>query len=89
MEKTVFAGKKEKGDTFITLSSHAGPNEIHITSPVFDLFGHHIRSAVEQTLEEQQVTNVLVHVEDNQALDCVTQARLKCAIGRLRKGEGV
>ncbi len=89
MERTVVAGKKEKGDTLITLSTHTGANEIHIISPVLDLFGSHIRSSVELTLQELQVANVLVLVEDCQALDCVTRARMKCAIERLYRGYGV
>ncbi|MDY0289379.1 MAG: citrate lyase subunit gamma [Sphaerochaeta sp.] len=86
MQRTAVAGKREKGDTHITLSTRCGANEIVITSPVLDLFGPQIRTAVEQTLQQLQISGVLILVEDNQALDCVTQARLRCAVQRLQRG---
>lgn len=86
MQRTAVAGKREKGDTHITISTHCGANEIVIKSPVLDLYGPQIRTAVEQTLQQFEITDMLILVEDYQALDCVTQARLKCAVQRLHRG---
>lgn len=57
---------------------------IVITSPVADLFGHYHHSVVDAVLQTEKERNLTVLIDDDQALDCVLEARLLCAIERLR-----
>ncbi len=82
------AGKAQKGDALVTIHEDCGPLRLTLTSSVKGLFGTQIESVCRQVLQDLGVVSGQVEVEDQQALDCVLRARLRCAVERLRQQGG-
>jgi citrate lyase subunit gamma (acyl carrier protein) len=78
------AGSKESNDCLITIQA-SDKTSIHIDSIVGHLFYDQIYKAIEETLKEENLDKVRVHIEDKGALDYTIRARLKVAIKRMRK----
>ena len=81
MKKGV-AGSKESNDCLVTVVENEG-TEIVIESVVAAFFYDQIKTTVEETLKEMDVTNVMVTVEDKGALDYTIKSRLVSAIKRM------
>lgn len=90
MEISVSAGRKEKGDAFVTASNNGnGKTIVSITSPVRALFSEAQDAAVSRALDELDAGDLVLTVEDCQALDFVITARVKAAVLRLRRKENI
>ena len=77
------AGSKESNDCFITVKE-SNKTDIIIESIVAAFFYDQIKSTVEETLNELNVSNVIVVVEDKGALDYTIKSRLISAIKRMK-----
>lgn len=80
------AGTLESSDVFVTLEPHEGGVEIEIDSVVKNQYGEAIRAAVEDVLQDMQISAARVSLIDRGALDCVIRARVETAVLR-GKGE--
>jgi len=79
--KDVIAGKKDKGDIEITLSSLTKRGtEIILESSVEKLFGNHLRAFIKAFLSEMDVAQCGVKALDDGALDFVIKSRLEAAL---------
>lgn len=79
--KTAIAGTLESSDVLVRI--FPAPNlEIEINSTVAKQFGQDIENTVKNVLNQLGVTACQLIIEDNGALDCVLQARLKAALLR-------
>lgn len=91
MESSAWAGKKEKGDAFVTVRSNPGNGiDMEISSPVRGLFSRAQDEAVVKALEDLKAGDLVLNVEDFQALDFVLAARVKAAVlrfYRLKEGQ--
>jgi len=83
--RSASAGKVQKGDALVTIHEDCGPLRLNITSSVQGLFGTQIEAVCRQVLQEIGVVSGQVVVDDQQALDCVLRARMRCAVQRLRQ----
>jgi len=86
--RSVNAGKAQKGDVLVTVHDDCKPLRLAITSSVQGLFGAQIEAACRQVLQEIGVVSGQIVVDDQQALDCVLRARIRCAVQRLRQQGG-
>lgn len=85
MKMRVSAGKPEKDDARVTVSAYTGTGpKYSVTSPVRSLFASAQDRIVSETLDEMNAGDLLIEIEDNQALDYVLVARIKSAIYRFR-----
>ena len=90
MERKISAGKREKDDALVTISTTEGDNpSIVINSPVRRLFTAAQDRIVIETLRDLDSKNLNVEIEDFQALDFVLAARIKAAVNRFHSGESV
>ncbi len=80
-----YAGKREKQDVFVQITTGEDPLQVGISSSVESLFGRAIRESVMEVLEDAHIETGVVMVEDQQALDFVIRARMKTAIDRMRR----
>jgi|AntAceMinimDraft_18_1070375.scaffolds.fasta_scaffold01835_3 citrate lyase subunit gamma (acyl carrier protein) len=80
--KVGVAGSKESNDCLVTVKEN-NKTEIVIDSVVAAFFYDQIKAAVEETLKEMKIENVLVTVEDKGALDYTIKSRLISAIKRM------
>lgn len=77
------SGTLESSDITIYLEPNEGKGiEIELKSTVENQFGSRIRNVIKATLEEMEITDVLVRANDKGALDCTIQARVITAVGR-------
>jgi len=76
------AGSYESSDCVITVSK-SDRTEIKIESIVFDQFGEQIEKVIKDTLNENNITNILVECFDKGALDYTVKARLETALKRM------
>jgi len=75
------SGTLESSDIMFKLeSSQDGKNHIELDSSVEKQFGDSIRSTINQTLSNFNITNADVSAVDKGALECIIIARLKAAI---------
>ncbi|MCK9191959.1 MAG: citrate lyase acyl carrier protein [Sphaerochaetaceae bacterium] len=75
------SGTLESSDIMFQLeSSQDGKNHIELDSSVEKQFGDSIRSTINQTLSNFNITNADVSAVDKGALECIIVARLKAAI---------
>lgn len=89
------AGTTEKHDIRIEIdliatgdcSDTEGDNEIHLSSPVFSLFGPQQRDVISEVLNEAGIRGATVQATDNHALDFVIQARVRAAIAQLSSND--
>lgn len=81
IEKDAVAGTLESSDAQVKVSPH---NELEVTinSSVAAQFGDEIKSVVDETLQQLQVSSGTVTVEDKGALDCTLRARVQAAVTR-------
>lgn len=85
MKISVSAGKPEKDDARVTVSDYTGTGpKYSINSPVRNLFASAQDRIVSETLDEMNAADLLIEIEDNQALDYVIVARIKAAVYRFR-----
>lgn len=83
LKKMAVAGTLESGDVQIAVIPNAGSGiTIELESSVKAQFGDAIVGTVRQVLEAFDVSDVTVRLQDMGALDCVIQARLRCALCR-------
>ena len=75
------AGSLESSDCLITISDST-KLEIIIESVVFAQFGDQILEVITNTLNEHNITNVLVQCFDKGALDYTIKSRLETALKR-------
>lgn len=75
------AGTYESNDIYIMLFP-AEENTIELESVVYETYGKQIKKVILDTLNDYQVTNVLVKATDKGALDYTIRARLKTALKR-------
>jgi len=75
------AGSLESSDCLITISD-SSQLEIVIESVVFAQFGEQIKEVIVNTLNEHNITNVLVQCFDKGALDYTIKSRLETALNR-------
>ncbi|MDD3128763.1 MAG: citrate lyase acyl carrier protein [Candidatus Izemoplasmatales bacterium] len=78
------AGSKESNDCLITIES-SNETKIEINSIVGAFFYDQIYSTIENTLKNENITDVHVIVEDKGALDYTIKSRLLTAIERMRE----
>lgn len=84
----VTAGKADKSDVLIVChKKEAGHGvKVSVKSSVMAFYGKHIESLVARKINEAAVTDILVEVEDNGALDFVILARLEAALVKMGYG---
>lgn len=75
------AGSYESSDCVITISKQ-NDLEIKIESIVFEQFGEQIKDVILKTLEEHNITELLVECFDKGALDYTIKSRLLTALKR-------
>ena len=77
------AGTLESSDVLVTVTPSPGRGvSIELESEVKAIFGAAIEAAVRRELELAEVTDVHILLRDRGALDCVTSARVRCALYR-------
>ena len=77
------AGTLESSDVLISVAPNPGGGIcIELESDVKAQFGEAIEDTVRKVLQEFDVSDALVRLVDKGALDCVIQARLRCALCR-------
>lgn len=81
IQKDAVAGTLESSDVMVKVSPHP-TLEVTLTSTVLAQFGDQIRSVVDETLAQLQVTDGSFVIEDKGALDCTIKARLQGAVSR-------
>lgn len=81
IQKEALAGTLESSDLMVKVSPNIGI-EIIVNSEVNKQFGAQIRSVVESTLAQLNVTDGLIVIDDKGALDCAIKARVQCAVLR-------
>lgn len=81
--KEAVAGTLEFSDLLVKVAPGL-PNrlDIHIRSEVIRQFGERIRSVIDETLGQLDVTEGDITIEDKGALDCAIRARLQTALLR-------
>lgn len=84
IKKLATAGTMESSDVYVEIAPGEGL-EIFVESVVQGQFGESIRSVVQETLQEQNITSACVRVMDRGALECVLRARMETAIVRGRE----
>ncbi len=83
IQQTGLAGTLESSDITICIEANEGKGvRIELKSTVENQFGKQIRYIIEETLREQEVTDVLVRAIDKGALDCTIRARVLTALNR-------
>lgn len=83
IKKPAMAGTLESSDCQITIRPNQGNGiEIELESNVKVMFGEAILETVKKTLKEFEIDDAEVEIRDKGALDCVIEARMKCAICR-------
>ncbi len=83
------AGLRDKGDVVVRLLPAADKSgiQLDIESKVMSMFGNQIRATVLELIESYGLSDVIVSVQDQGALDYVIRARLQTAIERAIKGD--
>lgn len=82
------AGTLESSDINISVEKNEGKGiAIELKSTVQNQFGMQIKKVIQETLEEMNVTDVLVRANDKGALDCTIKARLLTAVHRAAKNK--
>ena len=81
IQKEAMAGTLESSDLLVKVVPNTGI-EIVINSDVNKQFGDQIRSVVNNTLNELNLTDGLIIIDDKGALDCAIKARVQCAVLR-------
>ncbi|WP_025861609.1 citrate lyase acyl carrier protein [Acetobacter papayae] len=77
------AGTLESSDILVIVNPQAGGGvQLSIQSKVEKQFGATIRRVIVEKLEALGVTDVVVDVKDQGALDCVIAARVQAAVYR-------
>lgn len=85
MKKGISAGKPEKDDVLVTVSTYIGIGpKFSIKSPVRGLFGSAQDRIAAEVLDSTNADDLYLDIEDYQALDYVLAARIKTAIHRFR-----
>lgn len=85
IEKSSRAGSVESNDILIMLHPSSEGLQIDLESKVFHQYGQHIKSLIEKTLSEADVSNAHVIARDSGALDYTIQSRVKTAVTRAMK----
>ena len=82
------AGLRAKGDVLVRLLPAPAESgiQLEIESKVMSMFGDQIRATVLETVESYGLTDIIVALQDQGALDYVIRARLQTAIERAIKG---
>ena len=88
LKRPAQAGSVESSDILVLI----GPNdkggvEIHLESPVKNIFGDKIKSEILEVLEQYEVKDAIVQVTDRGALPFTVKARVETAILRASKDE--
>ncbi len=84
LKRMAIAGTAESNDILITVAPAAAGSgiEIELQSPVLKQYGRQITAVIEEILASHQVTDAVIHANDNGALDCTIRARLTTALAR-------
>jgi citrate lyase subunit gamma (acyl carrier protein) len=82
--KIGIAGSLESSDCLVR-AEESDKLEIQIESSVFEFFGNQIRKVVLDTLEDQGIKTIKIHVNDKGALDYTIRSRLLTAIERMKR----
>ncbi len=84
LKTSASAGIDQNDDVLVRISPEKRGGGIHITlqSPVAVQFGRAIEATIRQVLAAQGVTDAVVEVMDNGALDFTLRARLLAALSR-------
>ena len=83
LKKPAVAGTMESSDIMVTLRPNEGRGiEIDIQSDVKATFGEAIEATIREVLADFGVSDAMVAVVDNGALDFVIRVRMQCAICR-------
>ncbi len=86
--KTGMAGTMESSDINIVVEENQEPGiKIYLTSSVEKQFGHQIRRVILETLNQMNITDIIVRAVDRGALDCTIRARVQSAIMRAAMNE--
>ena len=85
------AGTVESSDILIMLApAELGTGiQIELTSPTMQQYGEHIKQLIAKILTEYDIQDVVVHANEKGALDCTIEARVKTALKRACKQEGL
>lgn len=78
------AGSLESNDCLVTIKK-SDTTKIHIDSIVGHLFYNQILAAVQECLDEANLSGVDVYLKDKGALDYTIRARMTVAIKRMKK----
>ena len=78
------AGTLESSDVYVELAPRDEGIELELESAVLNQFGDEIRTAVLETLSEQDIDCAWVRLVDKGALDCVIRARVETAAQRAK-----
>ena len=83
---SAYAGRRERGDVFVTccLPHEADTLQVNIRSTVLGLYGKAIEAVVREVCAQDGFRRGSIEVEDDQALDLVIRARVRCALHRLQ-----
>lgn len=81
IQREAVAGTLESSDIMITITK-AETVTVNLTSPVSQLYGGSIRSAIKEVLEELNITGAEISAVDHGALDCTIRARMYAAAER-------
>lgn len=81
IQREAVAGTLESSDIMITITK-AETVVVNLTSPVSQLYGGSIRSAIKEVLEELNITGAEISAVDHGALDCTIRARMYAAAER-------
>lgn len=79
------AGTQDSNDVEVTIEPGNGSLTLQIESKVLRQFGRQIRQTALETLERLAVTDAVVSLHDNGALNYTIKARVECAVFRSSK----
>ena len=81
------AGLEERGDLVVCLAPGAAGSgiRIEIESSVRSMFGDQIRASALEIVEENGLTDLIIAIRDQGALDYAIRARVQAAIARALK----
>ncbi len=80
--KTAMAGTLESSDAMVTVEPSDRGIVVEIKSSVINQFGRQIKSTALETLQNLGVSDAILTIVDQGALDCTLRARIECAVHR-------
>ncbi len=84
IKRPAMAGTLESSDVFVTVEPNADL-VLELESVVLEQFGDDIRTAVNDTLTQMEVTGCRISLKDRGALECTIRARVETALLRAAK----